>query len=115
MLKKSHKTSKLHIKKGDVVKVLSGNYRNKRARVLKVLPKIYRAIVEGVHMVYRHKKPSAQNTQGGIEKKEAPIHISNLMLIDLATGEPTRMGRKRDENGKLQRYAKKTGELIKND
>lgn len=114
MLKKSHKTSKLHIKKGDVVKVLSGNYRNKRARVLKVLPKAYRAIVEGVHIVYRHKKPSAQNPQGGIEKKEAPIHISNLMLIDSATGEPTRVGRKRDENGRLQRYSKKTGELIKN-
>ena len=65
-------------------------------------------------MVYRHRKPSAQNPQGGIERKEAPIHISNLMLIDPATSEPTRVGRKRDENDKLQRYSKKTGELIKN-
>lgn len=114
MLKKSHKALKLHIKKGDTVKVLSGNYRNKRRKVLKVFPKDYRAIVEGVCMVYRHRKPSAQNPQGGIERKEAPIHISNLMLIDPATGEPTRVGRKRDENDKLQRYSKKTGELIKN-
>ena len=114
MLKKSHKALKLHIKKGDTVKVLSGNYRNKGGKVLKVFPKDYRAIVEGVRMVSRHRKPSAQNPQGGIEKKEAPIHISNLMLVDPATGEPTRVGRKLDENGKLQRYSKKTGELIKN-
>lgn len=114
MRKKSHLTSKLHIKKGDSVKVLSGNYRNKQGKVLQVLPKDYKALVEGVGIIYKHRKPSAQHPQGGIEKREAPIHISKLMLIDPATGQATRVGRKRDQDGKLQRYAKKTGELIKN-
>jgi large subunit ribosomal protein L24 len=105
---------KPHIKKGDLVQVLAGNYRKKQGKVLKVLPQTYRAIVEGVAIISRHRKPSAQNPQGGIEKKEAPVHISNLMLIDPATGKPTRIGRKHDESGKLQRYSKKTGEFIKN-
>ena len=114
MRKKSHLTSKLHIKKGDSVKVLSGNYRNKQGKVLQVFPKDYKALVEGVGIIYKHRKPSAQHPQGGIEKREAPIHISKLMLVDPATGQATRVGRKRDQDGKLQRYAKKTGELIKN-
>ncbi len=104
---------KLHIKKGDTVQVLAGNDRNKQGKVLKVYPKTYRAIVEGVAFMVKHRKPSAQNPQGGIERKEAPIHISNLMLIDPATSKPTRVGRKYDEKGKLQRYSKKTGEFIK--
>jgi large subunit ribosomal protein L24 len=119
MPKKSYKilkspVKKLHIKKGDSVQVLAGNYRKKQGKVLKVFPATYRAIVEGVAMVSRHRKPSAQNPQGGIEKKEAPVHISNLMLIDPVTGNPTRVGRKHDESGKLQRYSKKTGEFIQN-
>jgi large subunit ribosomal protein L24 len=119
MRKKSYKlpstpVKKLAIKKGDSVQVLAGNYKDKQGKVLKVLPKTYRAIVEGVAMISRHRKPSAQNPQGGIERKEAPIHISNLMLIDPATGKPTRIGRKLNESGKLQRYSKKTGEFIKN-
>lgn len=112
--KNSHRTTKLHIRRGDTIKVLSGNYRNKQGIVLKVFTKTYRAIVEGVNMVSRHSKPSAKNPQGGVEKKEAPLHISNLMLVDPATGHATRVGRRRDAAGKLVRYAKKTGKFIKN-
>ena len=94
--------------------MLSGNYRNKQGIVLKIFTAAYRATVEAINMVSRHRKPSAKNPQGGIEKKEAPIHISNLMLVDPATGDATRIGRKRNEAGKLERYSKKTGETIKN-
>jgi large subunit ribosomal protein L24 len=114
MHKKNHSASKLHIKKGDTVKILSGNYRNKQGTVLSIFTEAYRATVEGINMVSRHRKPSAKNPQGGIEKKEAPIHISNLMLVDPATGDATRIGRKYNEAGKLERYSKKTGKIIKN-
>jgi large subunit ribosomal protein L24 len=105
---------KLHINRGDTVKVISGNSRGKTGKVLEVAPAKYRAIVEGLNMVTKHVKPTASNPQGGIEKTEASIHLSNLMLVDPATGDPTRIGRKKDEKGKLQRYSKKTGEFIKN-
>lgn len=105
---------KFHIKKGDTVKVLSGNSKGKTGAVLEVLPNKYRAIVEGLNMVTKHTKPSAENPEGGIKKMEASIHMSNLMLVDPASGEATRVGRKLDDNGKLQRYSKKTGEVIKN-
>lgn len=114
MQNKNHSASKLHIRKGDTVKVLAGNQRSKQGKVLHILPKAYRAIVEGVNIVAKHRKPSAKNPQGGIEKKEAPIHISNLMLVDPATGAATRIGRKRNDAGKLERYSKKTGNIIKN-
>lgn len=104
---------KIHIKKGDTVKVLSGNSRGRTGKVLEVIPAKYRAVVEGVNIVTKHVKPSAANPNGSIEKTEAPVHISNLMLIDPATGEATRTGRKLDDNGKLQRFSKKTGEIIK--
>ncbi|MDR1810115.1 MAG: 50S ribosomal protein L24 [Prevotella sp.] len=104
--------SKLHIKKGDVVYVNTGNSRGKTGRVLKVYVEKQRAIVEGLNMVTKHAKPTAKNPQGGIEKKEAPIHISNLNVVDPKTGKPTRIGR-REVNGKLVRYAKKSGEEIK--
>lgn len=68
--------------------------------------------MEGLNMVTKHVKPTASSPQGGIEKKEAPIHVSNLMVLDPKTGEPTRIGRRRDENGKLVRYSKKSGEVI---
>jgi large subunit ribosomal protein L24 len=106
------KVKKLHIKNGDTVKVISGNARGKTGKILVVERAKYRAIVEGLNMVTKHVKPSASNPQGGIEKTEASIHLSNLMLVDPATGEATRIGRKRDEKGKLQRYSKKTGEII---
>ncbi len=108
------KAVKLHIKKGDNVKVLAGNHKNKTGRVITVFPQKYRAIVEGMHIAVKHIKPSTKNPKGRIEKKEASMHMSNLMLIDPASGKATRIGRKRDENNKLCRYAKKTGEIIKN-
>jgi len=104
--------SKLHIKKGDVVYVNTGTDRGKTGRVLKVLIDKQRAIVEGLNMITKHAKPSAKNPQGGIEKVEAPIHISNLNVVDPKTGKPTRIGRK-EVNGKLVRYSKKSGEEIK--
>ena len=104
--------TKLHIKKGDTVFVISGEYKGQQGRVLEVMRKANRAIVEGVNMVSKHTKPNSQNPQGGIIKKEAPVHISNLLLIDPSSGEPTRIGR-RLENGKLIRFAKKSGEEIK--
>jgi large subunit ribosomal protein L24 len=103
---------KLRIKKGDKVRVIAGNSKGKEGEVLRVFPEKNRAIVEGANVVTKHTKPSATNPNGGIEKKEAAIHISNLMLLDPANGEPTRVGRKQDDNGKLQRYSKKTGDFI---
>ncbi len=104
--------SKLHIKKGDIVYVNTGVDKGRTGRVLKVLVEKQRAIVEGLNMVSKHTKPNAKNTQGGIEKKEAPIHISNLNVVDPKTGKPTRIGRKLVD-GKLVRYSKKSGEEIK--
>lgn len=105
--------SKLNIKKGDNVKVLSGDDRGKTGRVLKVEVSKGRAVVEGVNICTKATKPTAQHPQGGLIKKEAPIHISNLALIDPKTGKATRVGRRKDENGKTVRYAKKSGEVIK--
>ena len=105
--------SKLHIKKGDLVYVLSGESKGQQGKVLSVLIKKERALVEGVNMVSKHTKPNSKYPQGGIVKKEAPIHISNLMLIDPTTGKPSRIGRKLNEQGKLVRFSKKSGEEIK--
>ncbi len=104
---------KLHIKKGDTVIVNAGNYKGQAGKVLEVIRKTDRAIVEGVNMMKKHTKPNAEHPQGGIVEKEAPIHISNLMLKDPKTGKATRIGRKLDEKGKLVRYSKKSGEEIK--
>ncbi|GIV40346.1 MAG: 50S ribosomal protein L24 [Thermonema sp.] len=112
MERKYNKQPKLNIKTGDRVKVIAGDERGKTGVVKKVLRKEQRVIVEGLNIVKKHVKPSAQNPQGGIIEVEAPIHISNVMLIDPKTGEPTRVGRRRDENGKLRRYSKKTNEFI---
>ena len=103
---------KLHIKKGDTVKVLSGNSKGKTGAVLEVIPAKGRAIVEGINIVTKHTKPSAANPEGGINKVEASIDVSNLMLVDPKTGEATKVGRKLNEKGKLVRYSKKTGEVI---
>lgn len=105
--------SKLHIKKGDLVYVISGESKGQQGKVLSVMIKDERALVEGVNMVSKHTKPNSKYPQGGIIKKEAPIHISNLMLIDPATGKPTRIGRKLNDKGKLVRFSKKSGEEIK--
>ena len=104
--------SKLKIKKGDIVKVIAGESKGKQGRVLEVFPETNRASVENVNIVSKHTRPNAQNTQGGIVKKEAPVNVSNLMLIDPKSGKPTRVGRKTDE-GRLVRYAKKSEEVIK--
>lgn len=114
MERKFNKQPKLHIRRGDTVKVITGNSKGKTGTVLSVDLDKRRAIVEGVNVVTKHVKPTATNPNGGIEKKEASIHVSNLMLVDPATGEATRTGRKLDANGKLQRYSKKTGEIINN-
>ncbi|MDB0007255.1 50S ribosomal protein L24 [Flavobacteriales bacterium] len=106
--------SKLHIKKGDTVKVIAGNSNGQEGKVIEVLVAKSRALVEGVNMVSKHTKPNAANPQGGIVKQEASIHISNLMVVDPTSGEATRIGRKIDEKtGKLTRYSKKSGEVIK--
>ena len=104
---------KLHIKKGDTVVVNAGDYKGQQGRVLNVIISEERAIVEGINMVSKHTKPNAQYPQGGIIKKESPIRISNLNLVDPSTGEPTRIGRRLNDNGKLVRFAKKSGEEIK--
>ena len=105
--------SKLHIKRGDTVYVNAGENKGATGKVLKVLVEKQRAIVEGVNMVSKSQKPSAKNPQGGIVKQEAPIHISNLNVLDPKTGKPTRIGRKMNAEGKRVRYAKKSGEEIK--
>ena len=104
---------KLHIKKNDTVVVLAGQDKGKTGKVLKVLVDENRALVEGVNMVSKSTKPSAKNPQGGIVKQEAPIHISNLSLVDPKSGKPTRVGIKVAEDGKKVRIAKKSGEEIK--
>ncbi|MBL7811526.1 MAG: 50S ribosomal protein L24 [Bacteroidetes bacterium] len=101
----------MHVKKGDTVKVIAGDDKGKTGKVLRVITSENRAVVEGLNLVTKHFKPSAQNTSGKIEKIEAPIHLSNLMVT--VAGTPTRIGRKLNENGKLQRFAKKTGDFIK--
>jgi large subunit ribosomal protein L24 len=103
---------RLKIKKGDMVVVTSGDNKGKQGRVIEVNRDKDTVIVEGINMITRHRKPSAQNPQGGIEKREAGIHVSNVMLLD-AKGNATRIGRRKNEEGKLERFAKKTGEAIK--
>jgi len=105
--------SKLHIKKGDTVYVNAGEDKGKTGRVLSVLVKSSRAVVEGINFVSKHTKPNAKTPQGGIVKLEAPIHISNLNVLDPKSGKPTRIGRKLNDEGVLVRYSKKSGEEIK--
>lgn len=105
--------SKLHIKKGDNVYVRTGEDRGKTGRVLKVLVTKGTAVVEGINIVTKATKPSAKHPQGGLVKMEAPINISNLSVVDPKTGKPTRVGRRVNAEGKLVRYAKKSGEEIK--
>lgn len=103
---------RLKVKKGDQVKVMSGENKGKEGRVLEVYTKLGRVLVEGVNIVTKHVKPSAVNPQGGIEKKEAPIHVSNVMVID-NQGNPTRVGRRRNDKGKLVRFSIKSNEELK--
>ncbi|EFI70981.1 MULTISPECIES: 50S ribosomal protein L24 [Segatella] len=104
--------SKLHIKKGDTVIVLTGKDKGNKGKVLQVLVDENRAIVEGINLVSKSTKPSAKNPQGGIVKQEAPINISNLSLIDPKSGKATRVAIKHDGKNVI-RIAKKSGEEIK--
>ncbi len=103
---------KLHIRREDTVKIIAGNDRGKQGKILRVFPGKRRAIVEGCRLIKRHQKPTSQSPEGKIETKEASIHISNLMVVDPASGDATRTGRRRNKDNKLQRYAQKTGEFI---
>ena len=105
---------KIHVRKGDTVQIIAGNDKGKTGKVLEVLTDKYRAVVEGANMVTKHNKPTATNPEGGIQQTEAAIHISNLMVVDPSSGEASRVGRKGDAEGKLQRYSKKSGEFITN-
>jgi large subunit ribosomal protein L24 len=113
MERKKNKQPKLHIRKGDTVKVIAGDDKGKTGKVLEVVLDKQRAFVEGVNIMTKHEKPSAGKPEGGIKKVEAAVHVSNLALIDPASGQPTRVGRKANDKGKLQRFAKKTGQFIK--
>lgn len=102
---------KFKIRKGDTVQVIAGDEKGKTGIVLEVQPAKSRAIVEGLNIVYKHQK-ATQNEEGGIQEMEAPIHISNLMLVDPTTNEPVRVGYKINENGEKVRFSKKTGNII---
>ena len=111
---KSRFKPKFHIKKGDSVVVITGDDKDlkKPRKVLEIITEKNRVLVEGVNIVTKHTKPSAQNTKGGIQKIEAPIAISNVMMWDAKAGAPTKVKRSR-ENGKLVRTTKNSGEVIK--
>lgn len=113
MKRKIDITPKLKLRKGDLVQVIAGDSKGKQGKVLEVLLQQNRIIVEGANMVSKHTKPNAATPNGGIIKKEAAIHVSNLMLVDAKSGKPTRIGRKINEQGKSVRVAKKSGEEIK--
>jgi large subunit ribosomal protein L24 len=112
MERKLNKQTKMHIRTGDTVKVIAGNAKGQSGKVIKMLLDKQRALVEGVNMITKHVKPTASTPQGEIKKMEGSIHISNLMVVEPATGKPTRTGRKLNEEGKLQRYSKETGNFI---
>jgi large subunit ribosomal protein L24 len=113
MERKNNSQPKLKIRKGDLVQVIAGDSKGTQGKVLEVLLKANRAIVEGANMVSKHTKPNATNPNGGIVKKEAALHISNIMVVDAKSGKPTRIGKKKNANGKLVRISKRSGEEIK--
>lgn len=102
----------MHVKKGDTVIVITGKDKGKKGRVLAAYPKKDRVLVEGINLVKKHTRPSQANPQGGIVTQEAPIHVSNVSLVDPKSGKPTRIGYKVLDNGKKVRVAKKSGEVI---
>lgn len=103
---------KIHVTKGDTVQVISGAHAGQRARVLRVFPKTGRVLLEGVNLVKRHLKASGPEQQSGIVERPAPLHHSNVMLLDPKTGEPTRIRRKKDKDGTVERIAVKSGQSI---
>ena len=106
-------SSTLHINHGGMVYVNAGNSKGQSGKVLAVDVEKQRAIVEGLNIVKKHTKPNSKNPQGGIVEQEAGIHISNLQPLDPKSGKATRIGRRLNDQGKLVRYAKKSGEEIK--
>jgi large subunit ribosomal protein L24 len=105
-------SKRYHLKKNDTVMVIAGKEKGKTGKVLKVLPKKDRAVVEKVNFIKRHMRPGAYSRQGGIVEKENPIHIANLMVICGKCADPSRLGRKMLEDGKRVRYCKKCGEIF---
>jgi len=112
MERKHNKQPKLNLRKGDKVKVIAGDDKGKTGPILEIFRDKNRAIVEGVNIITKHARPSAGKPEGGIKKIEASIHISNLQLLDPSTSKVTRVGRKLNDKGKLQRVAKKSGQFI---
>jgi len=103
---------KLHVAKGDTVRVISGEHRGKEGKVLRVLPKQFRIVVEGVNVVKKHKRAATPNEESGIIEFPAPIAASNVMLLDPKSGEPTRVRRRLDKDGTVERIAVKSGQPI---
>jgi large subunit ribosomal protein L24 len=112
MERKHNKQPKLHVRRGDTVKVIAGDDKGKSGKVMEILIEKRRVVIEGVNLITKHQKPSAGKPEGGIKKVEGTVHISNVMVVDPSSGNPVRTGRKLNEKGKLQRYSKKTGEFI---
>ncbi|MCP9766993.1 50S ribosomal protein L24 [Lacihabitans sp. LS3-19] len=112
MERKFNKQPKLHVKSGDTVEVIAGNSKGKRGKIVEVLVKKNRVVVEGVNMIKKHIKPNAQNPQGEIKELEGSIHISNVLVVDPSTGKPSRIGRKLNDAGNLQRFSKASGKFI---
>lgn len=104
--------TKIHLRTGDLVEVISGNHKGKRGPILRMDRQKYRAFVEGVNLQTHYIKPSEKQPKGAVEKKEGPLHLSNLMLVESDTDRPTRVGRRLNEQGKLQRFSKKTGKFL---
>jgi large subunit ribosomal protein L24 len=112
MERKFNKQQKLHVKSGDTVEVIAGNSKGKKGKIVEVLVKKSRVIIEGVNMIKKHVKPNAQSPQGEIKELEGSVHISNVQIVDPSTGKATRTGRKLNDAGKLQRYSKASGKFI---
>lgn len=103
---------KFHVRKNDIVQVIAGDDKGKKGRVIEVDYLKGRVMIEGINIISKHTRPTSQYPNGGIIKKEAPVHISNVLLLDPKSGQASRIGR-REENGKSVRYSKKSGESIK--
>lgn len=106
------KHQKRNLKKNDLVRVIAGKEKGKSGRILRIFAKKDRAIIEKINFIKRHQRPSGQQRQGGIIEREAPLHLSNLMLVCESCNSPIRVGEKVLEDGKKARYCKKCGEMI---
>jgi large subunit ribosomal protein L24 len=110
--KKRNSRSKLHVRRGDLVQVIAGNYKGARGQVLRTIPSKAQVVVEGVNVRKRHQAPSQQNPEGGIVTFEAPIHVSNVMLVDPTNDEPSRYRNRIDADGTKERISVKSGNPI---